>query len=52
MRWFVLALALWLAPFSLANEDTEEELEAVARQRPRPTCPGGKCPPIRPRPSR
>lgn len=51
MRWLVLALALWFAPFSFANEDTEEEV-AMRRPRPCPTCPGGKCPPKRPRPSR
>jgi hypothetical protein len=49
MRLLVLLMALWFAPVSFANEDTEEGWQA----RPCPSCPGGKCPKKpRPRPTR
>ena len=49
MRWIVLLMVLWFAPVSFGEDDTEE---AGWSARPCPTCPGGKCPPKRPRPTR
>lgn len=48
MRWLVLLMALWFAPVSFANDDTEELPSVSAAER----CPGGVCPtrPKRPRP--
>lgn len=48
MRWIVLLLALWFAPVSFGNEDTEESDRAVQMERGG-KCPGGKCPPKRPK---
>ena len=50
MRWLIVLMALWFAPVSFANDDTEE-LPAVAAME-RGGCPGGKCPPKRPKPKR
>ena len=51
MRWIVLLLALWCAPASFGNDDTEEP-GWRARPRACSTCPGGKCKVRRPRPTR
>jgi hypothetical protein len=48
MRWIAVLLALWLAPVSFLNDDTEEPTAVKAVERG--GCPGGKCPPKRPRP--
>lgn len=51
MRWIVLLMALWFAPVSFGNDDTEEP---GWRSRPKVVigCPNGKCKVARPRPSR
>lgn len=48
MRLILTILALWLAPLGLGNDADADD----GGLRARPTCPGGKCPPKRPRPSR
>ena len=50
MRWIVLLLALWCCPVSFVNDDTEELPTVNVTERG--PCPGGKCPPKRPRPTR
>ena len=52
MRWIVLLLALWFAPVSFGNDNTEEPGTAVQVTERGGKCPGGKCPPKRPRPVR
>lgn len=46
MRWILAALVLWFAPVSFQSEGADE----VSVQTERGGCPGGKCPPKRPRP--
>lgn len=44
-------LVLWFAPVSFQNEDGDTSVQCE-RGGTCPTCPGGKCPPKRPRPKR
>lgn len=48
MRWLIAVLVLMCAPVSFMDDDTEEM--CVSNVVERGTCPGGKCPPKRPRP--
>jgi hypothetical protein len=48
MRVLLAALVLWFAPVSFQNEDGDTSVHAERGG----TCPGGKCPPKRPRPKR
>ena len=50
MRWIVLLMALWFAPVSFGNDNTEEEPGWCARPRVVAGCPNGKCKVSRPRP--
>lgn len=47
MRWIAVLLALWFAPVSFQNDDTEETASISFAERG--GCPGGTCP-TRPRP--
>lgn len=49
MRWLLMIVVLMCAPVSFMDDDTEELSISVIE---RGTCPGGKCPPKRPRPSK
>lgn len=50
MRLLVMLMALWFAPVSFANDDTEELPGWSARPRACASCQGGKCKVSRPRP--
>jgi hypothetical protein len=50
MRWLLMVIVLMVAPMSFMDDDTEEPCISAVVQRG--TCPGGKCPPKRPRPTR
>lgn len=52
MRWIVLLLALWVAPVSFGNDNTEEPGWCARPRVVRGGCPGGKCKVTRPRPTR
>jgi hypothetical protein len=49
MRWLLCLMVLWFCPVSFQNEGAADD---GWQARPCPTCPGGKCPPKRPRPKR
>lgn len=48
MRWIVALMTLWFAPVSFEDHCTETTVQCERGG----TCPGGKCPPKRPRPKR
>jgi hypothetical protein len=50
MRWILAVLVLMCAPVSFMDDDTEGYVCKSVVERGK--CPGGKCPPIRPRPKR
>jgi hypothetical protein len=51
MRYVLALMVLWFAPVSFMDDDTEGFMSKSVVERGG-KCPGGKCPPKRPRPAR